>query len=171
MSSLEKVVRRDVKALYDFVREVYPAADTDAVIDRTFSHARVWPLDQPERQIRLRLFGEARSHIHRHHNRAWRRHNCALVRDALHEHARRTRDWHTWTELSRLTNALLTLSVEHHELLNIASAADVATADEVALLLHRPTGQAWSEFTDARSQFRRAYNNLLADDESAEAGT
>lgn len=170
MSSFEKVVRRDVKALYDFVREVYPAADTDAVIDRAFSHASGWRLDEPERHIRLRLFGEARAHIHRHHNGAWRRDNCAQVRAALHEHAQRTRDWHTWTELSRLTNALQVLSVDHHQLLNIASAADVATADEVALLLHVPTSQAWSELADARSLFRRAYNSLLADDESAEAG-
>lgn len=161
VTRFEQVVRRDLKALYDFLCEVYPAVDIDPVIDATFEQAGRWRLDEAETRIRFRLFGEARAHIRCHHDDSWRRHNCAVVRATLHEHARRTRDWHTWTELSRVTGALEVLSVEDHELLNIAEAVETNSAEDLAWVLRSPTEEVRDRLDGARGAFRQAYDRLL----------
>lgn len=157
VSALEPLIRAHIKALYDFLRSVYPAADTDEQIATTFESVTRADLDALRPHARLWLFARARQHVVQLAPPDWMSRNLQQVRAQLNDQAKHLNNHSTRAEVTRLACALGALSDDDQEILLLAAALGRDAGDDLAIVLRSPTERTAARLAGARAAINHAY--------------
>jgi DNA-directed RNA polymerase specialized sigma24 family protein len=156
---IERLVRRHIKALDEFVRWVYPSVAATPVIYEVFERAQRRTPTGDEIAVRMWLFGEARALIRQRSRSAWPEHNAHTVRDGLRAQGELMTDWHAWTELNRLIDSLERLTVEQQEVVRLITLYDEIGAAELAVVLRISDRAAADLLDEATGALRAAFDD------------
>lgn len=155
--ALERFVRLHIKALYDFLRALYPAVDPNEYIDATFETTHLVRLLEPQQTCRLMLFAECRRQVLGNRHVGWMSRNLSLVRQQINDQSRQLSTDEARDDLVRVTTALSTLGSADQEVLLIASTLRDCSDDDLAIVLACTAETATERLTGARAAMEHAY--------------
>lgn len=155
--ALERFVRLHIKALYDFLRALYPAADADEYIDPTFETMHLVGLAKSQQTCRLMLFAECRRQVLRNQPTGWMSRNLALVRQQINDQTSQLNTNAARDDLVRMTAALGSLVDADQEILLIASTLRECSDSDLAIVLACTVEIAARRLASARAAMEHAF--------------
>jgi DNA-directed RNA polymerase specialized sigma24 family protein len=156
---IERLVRRHIKALHDFVRWVYPSVTTEPIVFEVFERAQRRMPTGGDQDVRLELFAEARAVIRSRNRPSWSEHNAHVVREGLRAQGDVMTDWHAWTDHNRLIDSLAQLTVAQQEVVQLITVYDDMGASEIAVVLRIGQRAAADLLDEATSALRAAFDD------------
>lgn len=143
LAPIERLVRQHLKAVDEFVRQIYPSVQSEPFVHAVFESARKAMPIGDDLEVRLQLFGQVRASIRRLNRETWPNHNARIVRERMLDAGSVMTDWHAWSDLNRLLACLKGLSPDQQEVLRITSLYSEIGPNELATVLRiGPTASA-----------------------------